>query len=206
MSTSAYLWNACALLLLVTWILQSLLPGRRGLVYSLLGAVLLTIVPLFGHPLRYWLCGLTPNASVPLALLLLSGILNRAGVAKLLRSQERRAAWIFGAVSAVFLYPSALGLGLRNFDTYSLGWPWLDWRMSSLLFGSVALAAFVLVWRGNRFGWILAVSAVLYLLRVQESRNFWDYIVDPVYTAAALIALFATAWEKLTRHQVVPRH
>ena len=94
----------------------------------------------------------------------------------------------FGAVSALALYPSALGLGLRNFDSYALGWPWMDSAMSLALFGTVALTAAFLVCWGNRFGWVLLLSSVAYLFRIQESQNFWDYLVDPLYAAVSLAA------------------
>lgn len=198
MNESVYWWNSAAVFLLLVWMLQRALPGRRGLIYSLLGAVFLSLVPFAGHPLRFWLSGLTPNACVPLIALLLVGILQRAGIAKVFRPHEWRAAWIFGAVAALLLYPSALGLGLRNFDSYSLGWPWLDWSGSLLLFGPVAAAAALLVWRGNRFGWVIAVAAIAYLFRVQESSNFWDYLLDPLYAALSLCLVI---WSILFRRR-----
>jgi len=185
-SVSAWLWNAFGLFLLLVWLLQRLLPGRRGLFFSALGAAILSFVPFFGHEPRYWLCGLTPNISVPLLVMLLASIVARAGFGCFFRAHEWRAAWIAGALAAVLLYPSGLGLGLRNFDSYSLGWPWLDWRASAVLFGLTAVATFGLIARGNRFGWVLVLVSVAYLLRIQESANFWDYLVDPLYAVISL--------------------
>jgi hypothetical protein len=90
-------------------------------------------------------------------------------------------------------------LGLRNFDAYSLGWPWLEWTRSLLLFGPVAALSALLVWRGNRFGWILAASAAAFLFRVQESHNFWDYVLDPLFGAVSLVAVAVGAARRLTR-------
>lgn len=186
MSVSAWLWNDFGLFLLFIWLLQRLLPGRRGLLFSVLGAATLLFIPFFGHEPRYWLCGFTPNISVPLVVLVLASVVARAGFGCFFRAYEWRVAWMAGALAATLLYPSALGLGLRNFDSYSLGWPWLDWRASALLFGFTAVATFGLIARGNRFGWVLVLTSAAYLLRIQESANFWDYLVDPLYAVISL--------------------
>lgn len=191
MNTSASLWLSVALFLLLLWLLQRLLRGRWGLLFSALGAALLLIVPILGHPARYWVAALAANVSVPLVALLVASIAARAGMTPLFRAREWRACWIFGAVAAFVLYPSALGLGLRNFDSYALGWPWLDSAVSLALFGIVALTSALLVYRGNRFGWVLVLSSVAYLFRIQESQNFWDYLVDPLYAALSLLACLA---------------
>ena len=188
MNTVASIWLASALFLLLLWLLQRLLRGRWGLLFSALGAALLLIVPILGHPARYWVAALAGNVSVPLVALLVASIAARAGLSPLFRARERRACWIFGAVAAFVLYPSALGLGLRNFDSYALGWPWLDSAVSLALFGAVALTSALLVFRGNRFGWVLVLASVAYLFRIQESQNFWDYLVDPLYAAVSLVA------------------
>jgi hypothetical protein len=189
MTASAYWWNAAGLFLLILWMIQRWRPGWRWLFASVLGAAVLTAIPFFGHPPRFWLSGLTPNISVPLIVLLVVSILQRAGGVALFRPREWRAVWIFGAVASLALYPSALGLGLRNFDTYSLGWPWLESLSSLALFGGVAVTAGFLVWRGNRFGWVLVTAAAAYLARWQESNNFWDYLLDPLFGAASLVAV-----------------
>ena len=191
MNSHAWLWQLAGLFLLLLWLLQRLLRGRWGLLASALGAALLLCVPIFGHPARYWVAALAANVSVPLVALLVASVAARAGFPPLFRAREWRTAWIFGALSALVLYPSALGFGLRDFDSYALGWPWLDSAMSLALFGLVALTSAFLVYRGNRFGWVLLLSSVAYLFRIQESQNFWDYLVDPLYAALSLLACLA---------------
>lgn len=189
MSSVALAWQSVGLFLVFVWLLQRLLfPGRRGLALAVLGAALMSWIPILGHPARYWLAALSTNVSVPLVVLLIAAVVSRAGLGDFFRSREWRAAWIFGALSALLLYPSALGLGLRNFDSYTLGWPWLDSAGSLMLFLPVALVSALLVFRGNRFGWVLAAAGAGYLLRIQESHNFWDYLVDPLYAAVSLLA------------------
>ena len=188
MNTVASIWLLAALFLLLLWLLQGLLRGRVGFLVSALVAALLLCIPIFDHPVRYWVAALAANVSIPLVALLVASIAARVGFPALFRAREWRVAWIFGAISALVLYPSALGLGLRNFDSYALGWPWLDSVMSLALFGVVALASAFLVYRGNRFGVVLSLSSVAYLFRIQESQNFWDYLVDPLYAAMSLVA------------------
>lgn len=188
MSTLAYWWNAIGLFLLLLWVVQRWKAGWRWFVVSALGSVVVCLIPFFGHPPRFWLSSMAANISVPLLAVLAVSILQRAGGVEVFRAREWRTAWIFGAAASLVLYPSALGLGLRNFDAYSLGWPWLAWLPSLLLFGGVALTAGLLVWRGNRFGWVLAAAAAAYLGRWQESNNFWDYLLDPLFGAFSLFA------------------
>jgi len=188
MSSSAYWWNAIGLFLLLLWVIQRWRAGWRWFFVSASVAAVVSVVPIFEHSLRFWFSSVAANVSVPLLVLVAISIWQRASGVAVFRAREWSAAWIFGAVAALALYPSALGLGLRNFDAYSLGWPWLDWLSSLLLFGIVALAAGLLVWRGNRFGWVLVVAAGAYLGRCQESNNFWDYLLDPLFGAVSLLA------------------
>lgn len=189
MSALAYWWNAIGLFLVLAWILQRAFVGKPAFAVIVAVAAILCVVPFFGHAPRYWLSGLTPNISVPLFAVLVLSIWQHAGGKPVFRSREWRAAWIFGAAGAIALYPSALGLGSPGFDSYALGWPWLFWGQSAFFFGALALVCAGLVLRGNRFGWVLVGAAICYLLRVQESHNFWDYLIDPLYAVISLVAL-----------------
>jgi len=188
MSAAAYWWNALGLFLLLLWVIQRWRAGWRWFFVSAFAAAVVSVVPFFGHPPRFWLSSMAANVSVPLLILVMASIWQRASGAAVFRARDWSAAWIFGAVAALTLYPSALGLGWRNFDAYSLGWPWLDWLSSLFLFGSAALTAGFLVWRGNRFGWVLVAAAAAYAARWQESHNFWDYLLDPLFAAVSLLA------------------
>jgi hypothetical protein len=94
-------------------------------------------------------------------------------------------AWISGAVAAgaVALYPFALGLSA--YDPYELGY-----GPRGLL---VALALLSLV-AGLAGRWLvllcLASAMVLHRLDAGESRNLWDYLLDPwvsLYAGARLL-------------------
>lgn len=191
MKTTVAIWTFLVPLLLLWWVFQRA-AGLRGVIPTLfaglaaLGAVLF---PWFGHALPHWSASLSANFSVIMALLLLLGIIDRAGNGRFFRDRDWNAAWIFGAVAALLLYPSALGLGPQNFDAYALGWPWLHRNLSLLLFGGTGLAAGALIWRGNRFGYVLLLALLGYGIGFQESENLWDYLLDPVYGTVSLLVV-----------------
>lgn len=191
MTASVVIWSTLAPWLLLVWVLQRVLPWRGwvGLaVAAVAGAVLLWIL-WFGRPLPYWSAALGANFSVTMALLLAVGIAQRASRKTWFGRREWRVAWVFGAVAALLLYPSALGLGPRNFDAYALGWPWLFRGQSLFLFGGAGITAAALILRGNRFGLVLLVALLTFSTGFQESDNLWDYLLDPVYGAVSLLAV-----------------
>jgi len=204
MKETVVLWTALVPWLLLWWFFQRVagLRGWGGTVVA--GGLALAAVwfPWFGHLLPFWSAGLSANFSVVMVVLVALGIWDRVRGGDSLRPGGWRAAWIFGAVASVLLYPSALGMGPRNFDAYALGWPWLFWGQSVLLFGGTGLTAAWLLWRGNRFGLVLLVALLAYSTGFQESENLWDYLLDPVYGAVALLAL---GWSVLKPRRVTAK-
>jgi len=194
MKTAVVIWTFLVPLLLLWWIFLRA-AGLRGWISTLVAgvaALAATFFPWFGHPLPFWSASLSANFSAIMVVLLIVGILDRAGARVIFRPQDWSAAWIFGAVASSLLYPSALGLGPQNFDSYALGWPWLFWGQSLALFGGTGLAAALLIWRGNRFGYVLGLALLGYAAGLQESENLWDYLLDPVYGAVSLLVVLWT--------------
>lgn len=203
MKDTAIWWSVLVPWLLLAWAFQRL-PWLRGWAGAGIAAALAAgavCYPWFGHPLPWWSASLTPDFSVVMAGLLAAGIAQRVSGRALFSSREWSAAWIFGAVAALVVYPSAFGVGPGNFDAYALGWPWLFWRESFALFGGVAVVCAALLWRGNRFGILLLLAVAAYAGRIQESENFWDYVLDPVYAAVSLVAVLAMAVRRFARRQ-----
>ena len=193
MKTTVIIWTFLVPLLLLWWIFQRA-AGLRGWIPTLVAgvaALAATCFPWFGHPLPYWSASLSANFSVIMVVLLIVGVLDRAGLPGVFRPRDWQAAWIFGATASVLLYPSALGLGPQNFDAYALGWPWLYWAQSLVLFGGAGSAAALLIRRGNRFGYILGLALLGYAIGFQESENLWDYLLDPVYGAVSVLVVLA---------------
>ena len=191
MKTAVIIWTFLVPLLLLWWIFLRA-AGLRGWVPSLVAGVAAfaaTCFPWFGHPLPYWSASLSANFSVIMVVLLIVGILDRAGLSGLFRPRDWKAAWVFGAAASLLLYPSALGLGPQNFDSYALGWPWLFWGQSFVLFGGVGFVAALLIWRSNRFGYVLGLALLGYAIGFQESENLWDYLLDPVFGVVSLLVV-----------------
>lgn len=178
------------------------LRGWRGTIAAAVLATLLVFVPWISHPLPWWSSGLSADFSIVMVGLLLIAIIGRASGRVLFSRSEWNAAWIFGACAATGLYPSAFGVGPQNFDAYALGWPGLFWGESAVLFGAVAIAAAFLVWRGNRFGFLLLFASAAFTANLQESDNFWDYLIDPVYAAVSLVMIPVIAWRRCLRPTV----
>jgi hypothetical protein len=88
------------------------------------------------------------------------------------------------AGAGAFLYP--LALGLTPFDPYALGYGSLGFLTALLL---LTLAA----WRAGLKLVVLVVLAggLAYLAGAYESRNLWDYLIDPL-TAIYALAVLAT--------------
>lgn len=154
-------------------------PGlRRKIAAVLLASFVLFVIPISGWTVAAWLRVLEPNPSVTLTLLLLIALTSRLTSPPLFRRQDWNAAWIFGAFTALVLYP--MGLGLTGVDPYTWGW-------DPLLPLVVTAAATLLLLRGNRFGIVLLLPFAGWVLGIQESTNFWNTLMDPFYGAVSLI-------------------
>jgi len=111
---------------------------------------------------------------------LASGLAGR----QLLALRETHALFWVVAAAGLFLYP--LALGWTPFDPYALG------------YGSIAMVTALLVvalaaWRAGLKLVVIVVLAgsLAYLAGLYESRNLWDYLIDPAsafYAAARLSA------------------
>ena len=146
----------------------------------------LALVPIGGVPLGRWLHGLGQTFSIPFLVLLFDFVVasfllpSARGGAWLDLPARRAAAW-WGAAAALLLYPAALGAG--PFDPYSLGWN------TPGVAAAAAAGGALLALAGNRFGTVLLAAGAAWHLGLLESDNAWDYLVDPVYGAAAIVNL-----------------
>jgi hypothetical protein len=182
----------CALCLLLSG--RNPFPSRRRLLGSLLLASLLLLVPLpgigGGWSLIHGVFLLEANPSITLTALLVVALAQRLGGRKFFRPSDWNAAWIFGAAASLVLYPMALGL--TRTDPYALGW-------GPELPAAAAVIALVLILGGNRFGVLLLLPPAGFLLRIQESCNFWDALLDPFYGGVSLIAAGRLLFSRLRR-------
>ena len=69
-----------------------------------------------------------------------------------------------------------------------------------MLFGGAGLTAALLIWCGNRFGYVLLLALLGYWIGFQESKNLWDYLLDPIYGAVSLLVVL---WTLIRRRRAV---
>jgi hypothetical protein len=150
---------------------------------ALLPAAVLALLflPLEGIPVAGYLRGVVGDLSVTTFLLLGSFVLSFVSGQKLHDRRELSALAAFVLTGAAFLYPMALGL--TSFDPYALGY---SARVRPLLLG-LAPVAFV-AWLRGRLLLLLSILISLAAFRFEllESRNLWDYLLDPWLTVAML--------------------
>ncbi|MCF8145061.1 MAG: hypothetical protein K9N21_14180 [Deltaproteobacteria bacterium] len=174
--------------LLVTALLQGVtaLSGRtlqgRGpaLVLGLIGAGIV-LFPVGGLPLARWLIGFNANFSIPLTAILFSRVVRATFGIRVLDDKALLTCWIFAITAGAALYPMALGLG--RWDPYAAGWEF-SWLFILLFFLTV-----VLLIMKNRFAMVLMAVILAYHLRLLESTNLWDYLVDPFLVVVSCIGL-----------------
>jgi len=153
---------------------------RPTLIIGVLSA-LIVVIPLGEFALARRLFSITAGFSIPLTAILFSKVLENASGFRLLDRKGLLSSWIFGLISGMVLYPMALGLG--GFDPYEAGWSF-SWLFVLLMTITIAL-----LFMKNRFGIVLTACIAAYNLRLLESANLWDYIVDPLFVIISFAGL-----------------
>jgi hypothetical protein len=160
------------------------LPGiarlrRAHPILLLLAALAVAVLPLGALPAAGYLRGIVGDLSVTTVLLLLRGLLRPALGWAAIDARSRLALQVLGAAGGLALYPVALGVG--PFDPYRLGFadPWL-------LGGLLALAVAAGLRRLTLVTWCLSLAVLAWAVGAYESRNLWDYLVDPLVAAWGL--------------------
>lgn len=126
-----------------------------------------------------YLASVTGVPSITSIVLLLDLALGRAG-RPLFFTSERRLLLGFVAITAIVLYPSALGL--MTVDVYGLGFS----AAAPLLIAALGIAAAL---RGETRLALLALTILIALdLQLLPSVNAFDYVVDP------LVGIVAVVW------------
>lgn len=159
---------------------------------TLLAAVVAALVPFGGLPAAGYVRGLVGDLSVTTVLLLLRSLLRPVLGWAAIDARSRLALQVLVAAGGLVLYPLALGPG--PFDPYRLGYanPWF-------LAGLLALALAGGLRRLTLATWCLALAVLAWAVGLYESRNLWDYLVDPLVAAWGLGALLLRGAQALRR-------
>jgi hypothetical protein len=157
----------------------------------MLAAAFALFIPFGDLPAAAYLRGATGDVSVTTLILAGSACIARLTGKALIEPRDRQVLCSLLTLAAAFLYPFALGW--TPFDPYSLGYGSIG-LLTTLL--CVTLAA----WRARLYAivFIVIVAALAYLAGAYESRNLWDYLIDPLVCAYALARLLAGVRHRLS--------
>lgn len=140
-------------------------------------------------PVAAYVRGFSSDLSVTLVVMSVLRLLQELPGVPNINRREKRAVFAVVAVSALFLYPLALGLG--NWDPYRLGW-----GSPGMVLGLLVIAVAGWVARLRLLPISIAFALLAWTAGLLESTNLWDYLIDPwlaaIASAAGLRALAAT--------------
>lgn len=155
---------------------------RRRLLLGVVAAGL-AFVPIGGVPLWLRAFSFHPNPCLPLLGLGVVGwgrvVLERSWFGR----EDWLALWGFGAVAGTVLYVHPLVA--TDVDVYFWGW---ERGVAASVLGSLAVLALA---GGFRAGLLLVAALAALGLDALESRNAWDYVIDPFYWLLSLGMLAA---------------
>jgi hypothetical protein len=155
---------------------------RAGLALLLGTAAVLALVPFRGLPPAGYVRGLLGDLSITTTLLLLRAIGRPFFAWAPIDPKDKLALQGLLAAGGLALYPFALGLGIN--DPYRLGYanPW---------FVGLALLLALAAWlrRLHLVSFCLATAVLAHALGGLESRNLWDYLLDPLVSIWGLSGL-----------------
>jgi len=142
-------------------------------------ALAVALVPVGGLPLAGFLRGVVGDLSVPTTLLLLLRLLRPGLALEPMGATSRAALQASAGALGLALYPMTLGLG--SYDPYRLGFG--DPRLLGAL---AVLAALALGARLHLPAALLSLAVLAWAAGLGESRNLWDYLLDPLLAAWGL--------------------
>ena len=155
---------------------------RSGLVLLGAASAALALAPIAALPLAGFLRGATGDLSVTAFVLLVRFVLRPVFGWEPLEARTRFALQCLVTAGGLVLYPLTLGLGL--WDPYRLGYG------EPLFLGVLlALAVATLVIDLGLVTACLSLGVLAWSLGAYESRNLWDYLLDPLVFGWGLSAL-----------------
>jgi len=170
------------------WILQKLSQREFSFITKailLLAMANLLFWPLgmsLDLPLAAYVRGVVGDLSIVTLLLLLSSLF--------LNQRQAPAGFKLGIVVVGFaFYPFALGFTM--FDPYAWGYGSIAFLIAVLLCAIVCVLA-----NSIREAWIIAFAIIAWGISWHESANLWDYLLDPLLLAWAMLTLIAGVMRK----------
>jgi len=147
----------------------------------MLAAALAVFVPIGDLSVAAYVRGVTGDLSMATLVLAGAACFTQVTGRGLIRHRDKQALCWLLALAAAFLYPFALGW--TRFDPYVLGFWSVEFVTALLLITLAAWGA-----RLNLVVLVVVVAVLAFLGGAYESRNLWDYLIDP------LVSFYALAW------------
>ena len=163
-------------LMLEQWIKE--IRIRQGAIALLV--LLGMFVPVNGLTIAQWLRSVVGDLSVLTLVILLNILMQRLLGFSLLGASSRKLLLFGIVIIGVVFYP--LAMGVTAYDSYQLGY-------SPILLSVLVILGSLLLWFSSRrdLAVILLLPMVAYDLHLLESTNLWEYLLDPVLLAYALV-------------------
>ncbi len=185
-STMPLLTGLSMALLCLAWV-TILLPMNKlplaARMTVIMGIALLLMLPLFDYPGWYKVRSFFGDSSITAVLFYSAVILQQNFSWQLYRGEELLLLRRLVLLAAMLLYPFALGL--TKFDSYSLGYA-NPWMLATLLIFTL------FCWFRQYYflATIITVAVIAGSLQLLESRNLWDYLIDPAFVLILLLSWF----------------
>lgn len=168
------LWLACRLNL------------RMGYAYALTGAVLLAVsIPIGSIPVAQITRGIFGDMSITTMVML--GYFLIFPTTSRAKSNQL---FILVIITGILFYPAALGIGMT--DPYQWGFLNAYRGLTTPMLFLAALVAIMLA--AARMGndiilWCIALAMGAFMLGAMESKNIWDYLIDPLLLTFGLFRI-----------------
>jgi len=163
---------------------RRLKPFHIGLVMGVTGIV--AAVPIGTLPLAAYLRSVFGDLSITTSVLLVTGIFRHLSGRRFFDRRQEIATHALIAVTALFFYPLALGLG--PFDPYRPGFgsPWFLTGLLVLALGAWAVRVYPIPI-------CIALAVLAHAIGWHESTNLWDYMLDPLVSIYAFVVVLGCA-------------
>jgi len=164
----------------LTLLVRRWLAGGRAAATVFVVLCAAFLLPLGALPLAAYVRGVVGDPSIGTLLLIGASLL--PGLSPPPGKVQRLSSLLVVLAAAVLLYPLALGAGALDPYRWGLGSPWF---VAAVL----TLGLLAHCWRWPLLPVAVAISVLAWSAGCYESRNLWDYLLDPLLVVYALCAL-----------------
>lgn len=180
--------------LLITMVLTKFTPLSKYSTGVKVGLLLvffvISLIPINDLPVAGYLRGAFGDPSIMTCLLITSYLIGQYTNIKLTPNNDFKFMMLAYAIIGMAFYPFAMGISLV--DPYGWGYGSI-WMAVAML-----VSCTFLIWKKLSVACLLVTLCVIaYLLQALESQNLWDYVIDPMLWAYAMVCSMGTLFASL---------